>query len=234
MCAVVEPAVASGLGDVRKDLLQSIFGVPQPNRSYTRGVDQQAATGEPQKVASDGGVAPFGVTGTYRLGFLHLVVEKGVDQRALTRSRLAQKRAGSIWSQQLANSVETLASLDTGNDHLDPGCHRLDDRHELAGLDRGGYIGFGENHDRSCPCIPCKNQEPFQLSGPKGAVEPMHQKHDIDVGGQRLLLLTFSGIAAHELRSTRQHRRDSPVSVIVGHDLDPVTRDRRHRGLRTL
>ncbi len=234
MCAVVEPAVARSLGDIGKHLLQCIFGVPQPNRSYTGGVDQQPATREPQEVTRDGGVAAFGVAGTDRLGFLYLVIEKRVDQRALARARLTQERARSIRRQELANSVETLESLDTGDDHLDSGCHRLDDRHELARLVRGGHIGFGENDDGSCAGVPGKNQEPLQLSRPEWAVESVHQKHNIDVGRQRLLLLTFPWIAAHELGSSWQHGRNSPVAIIVGDDLDPVTRDRRRRGLRTL
>ncbi len=56
MCAVVEPTIARRLRDVREHLLERIFGIPQPHRTDSGGVDQQASAGQPQQITGDRGV----------------------------------------------------------------------------------------------------------------------------------------------------------------------------------
>ncbi len=234
MRAVVESTIFRRVRDVGENLLQRIIGIPQSDCSNSWCVDQESSARQPQQISGDRGVSTFRISRPHRLGVLHLVIEERIHQRAFSGSRFAEQGARPVWGQQLSDPPETLSSFDARHDHFHARRHGFHDRHELGGGVARRHIGLGENHDRSRTRVPCKNEKPLKFSGSERSIETVHQEDNIDVRRQRLLLFSFTGVASHELGAARKYRRDSPVTLVIDHEHDPVTGDGRHRRLGTL
>ena len=65
---------------------------------------------------------------------------------------------------------------------------------------------FVEYDDRGHAAVGRQREIPLQAAQVEIAIQATDQKHQVDVGGDRLAILAFTGIAPLETRTPRQHR----------------------------
>ncbi len=103
------------------------------------------------------------------------------------------------------------------------------DRRELGQpiVDVVDQIGLRQHDDRRGPALVRHHEVSLEPARVVVAIEPHHQEHDVNVGGDDLLLGELAGDLARELAAPRQERLDGPA-LLTGRltDRDPVA-DRR-------
>ena len=169
------------------------------------------------------------VTGADLGHILRGPAEQGVDQRRLTRARLAEDHGGAPLGDRRCQLR-----------HAQPGGATRPDPHEVGrdGIDNVEglrlvlrQIGLGERDERLRPAGVGEDQRPFEAARAQWPVEAEDQHDEVEVCRHDLLEVAVGGIPARQRAPAGEERHDHRV---IGGALDdgPVADGRRRGQIR--
>ena len=232
MAAVGEAAPSEELGDVLERLLEPLVGDPQLDLAHPGRVDHEGAPGKLDELPARRRVAPLAVVADLaRLE--ELLAEERVDERRLADSGGAEQSSRDARTEVRAERVESCArhvrDRNDGNTERDG----LDLRDHC--VDVVGEIGLGEDEHRLRSALPREREVALEAPEVHVLVDRGDDEHDVDVGGEHLLLRRLPGGLPRELRVAGEDGLDRPALLVrAGRDGDPVAYRREVGGRRSV
>jgi hypothetical protein len=174
--------------------------------AHPRGVDQQAALRQHDQFAVGRGVAAPAVLLPDFERALSLFAEQRVDQRALADARRAEERDRAASREIRVQRVEARAGARTDGVNRDAsgnGGHLVEDDVEVV-----AHVGLVEHHHGQRPALTRRHDVALDPSQAVVAVEPRHQEHGVEVGGDHLFLGHVASRLPRELAAPGEDRVD--------------------------
>ena len=200
VAAVAEPALLTELVEVGEGGVDRLLVTRQADLADPRRVDHDPTVGQEVELPVRGGVPALGVARAHGAHDGGVPAEDGVDEARLPGARLAEEHGRGVGHPR-SQLGDALPGGRRGDEPLEArvGVGQLRQR----GIGRGDQVGLREHEDGVGPGIPRQRLAPLDATGRQRSIEPADEQHEVDVGGEQLVLVT-TGCTSSQQRRARQ------------------------------